>query len=82
MDILLPNNQIVTGTVPPSRWPPRTAKALTEVRVDSKELADASLDNLTKNGTPVIATLQLRDDGPLAGVNDQVFDFLRQIGLK
>ena len=23
-----------------------------------------------------------RDDGPLAGVNDQVFDFLRQIGLK
>ena len=82
MDILLPNNQIVTGTVSTIEVATENAKALTEVRVDSKELSDASLDNLTKNGTPVIATLQLRDDGPLAGVNDQVFDFLRQIGLK
>lgn len=82
VDILLPNNQIVTGTVTTIEVATENAKALTEVRVDSKELSDASLDNLTKNGTPVIATLQLRDDGPLAGVNDQVFDFLRQIGLK
>ena len=82
MDILLPNNQIVTGTVSTIEVATENAKALTEVRVDSKELSDDSLDNLTKTGTPVIATLQLRDDGPLAGVNDQVFDFLRQIGLK
>jgi len=82
VDILLPNNQIVTGTVSTIEVATENAKALTEVRVDSKELSDASLDTLTKNGTPVIATLQLRDDGPLAGVNDQVFDFLRQIGLK
>ena len=40
------------------------------------------LATLTKTGTPVVATLQLRDDGPLSGVSDGVFDFLRQIGLK
>jgi len=82
VDILLPNNQTVTGTVTNIRVQTEDAQALTEVRVDSKELADESLDTLTKTGTPVIATLHLRDDGPLAGVNDQVFDFLRQIGLK
>jgi multidrug resistance efflux pump len=58
VDILLPNNQTVTGTVTTIRVATEQAQALTE------------------------ATLHLRDDGPLAGVNDQVFDFLRQIGLK
>jgi multidrug resistance efflux pump len=81
VDILLPNNQTVTGTVTTVRVATEEAQALTEVRVDSDELAEESLDTLTKTGTPVIATLHLRDDGPLAGVNDQALDFLRQIGL-
>jgi hypothetical protein len=45
-------------------------------------LTTGDLGNLTKSGTPVVATLQLRDDGPLAGVSDMAFDFLRQIGLR
>jgi hypothetical protein len=81
VDILLPNNQTVTGTVTTIRVATENAQALTEVRVDSDELAEESLANLTKTGTPVTATLQLRDDGPLAGINDRLFDFLRQIGL-
>jgi multidrug resistance efflux pump len=81
VDILLPNNQTVTGTVSTIEVATEEAQALTEVRVDSEELSKDSQANLTKTGTPVIATLHLRDDGPLAGVNDQVFDFLRQIGL-
>jgi hypothetical protein len=52
------------------------------VRVDSPELTKGDLGDLTKPGTPVVATLQLQDDGPLAGVSDLAFDFLRQIGLK
>ena len=48
VDILLPNNQIVTGTVSTIEVATENAKALTEVRVDSNELSDASLDNLTK----------------------------------
>lgn len=82
VDILLPNNQTVVGTVTTIRVATEEAQALTEVRVDSKDLASGELETLTKTGTPVIATLHLRDDGPLAGVNDQVFEFLRQIGVK
>lgn len=82
VSILLPNNTSVTGTVSTIEVATEDAQALTSVRVDSKELADSDLATLTKTGTPVVATLQLRDDGPLAGVSDGVFDFMRQIGLK
>ena len=33
-------------------------------------------------GTPVSATLSLRDDGPLAGPTDAMVDFLRKIGVR
>jgi hypothetical protein len=49
--------------------------------VDSPELTTGNLGDLTKSGTPVVATIHLRDDGPLAGVSDLTFDFLQQIGL-
>lgn len=79
VDILLPDNNTVSGTVATIKVSTEDAKALTEVRVDSKALSDSKL---AKTGTPVNATLHLRDDGPFAGVNDQVSDFLRKIGLK
>ena len=82
VSLLLPNNQIVPGTVSTIEVATEEGQALTEVRVDSKSLQESELATLTKPGTPVVATLQLRDDGPLAGVSDQVFNFLRQIGLK
>lgn len=81
VSILLPNNQTVQGTVSTIEVATEQGKALTEVRVDSDDLQDAKLANLTKVGTPVVATLQLRDDGPLAGISDTLFNFLRQIGL-
>ena len=80
--ILLPNNQSVDGTVTNIKVATDNAKALTEVRVDSDALKAADLTTLTKSGTPVVATVHLRDDGPLAGVSDMAFNFLRQIGLK
>jgi len=82
VSILLPNNQSIAGTVTTIEVATDSGKARTDVRVDSPELKDAALGNLAKPGTPVVATLQLRDDGPLAGVSDVAFDFLRQIGLK
>jgi hypothetical protein len=82
VDIVLPNNQIITGTVTTVEVATDQGKALTEVRVDSPTLAQADLENVNQPGTPVTATVQLRDDGPLAGVSDKAFDFLRQIGLK
>lgn len=82
VDLLLPNNQTVRGEVSTIEVTTDQAQALTKVRVDSTDLTDPALATLTKAGTPVTATLQLRDDGPLAGVSDMAFNFLRQIGLK
>ncbi len=80
--ILLPNNSIIGGTVRTVEVATENGQAATKVRVDSPELADGDLGDLAKTGTPVVATVQLRDDGPLAGVSDMTFDFLRQIGLR
>lgn len=80
VSLLLPNNQSVDGKVTTVKVATENAQALTEVRVDSDALK-ADLGELAKPGTPVVATLQLRDDGPLAGVSDLAFNFLRQIGL-
>ncbi len=82
VSILLPNNKSIAGTVTTIEVATDSGKARTDVRVDSPELKDAALGDLAKPGTPLVATLQLRDDGPLAGVSDMAFNFLRQIGLK
>lgn len=81
VSILLPDNSTIDGTVATIEVATDGAQARTEVRVDSEALKSQDLGDLAKPGTPVVATLQLRDDGPLAGVSDMAFDFLRQIGL-
>lgn len=82
VQVLLPNNESISGTVSNIKVSTDRGNAATELRVDSPELAGASLATLTKDGTPVVATVRLRDDGPLAGVSDGIFTFLRQIGLQ
>jgi hypothetical protein len=82
VSILLPNDRTVTGTVSTVEVATDQGKARTDIRVESDALRDPSLGDLAKAGTPVVATLDLRDDGPLAGVSDAGFDFLRKIGLK
>jgi multidrug resistance efflux pump len=82
VSVLLPNNQSVTGTVASTKVQTNAGQAQTQVRVNSDSLAEPDLDALTKPGTPVTATLNLRDDGPLAGASDVTFNFLRQIGLR
>jgi len=82
VSVLLPNNQKVQGTVSTIKVATEQGNAAAKIRVDSPELADASLSTLTRSGTPVVATVTLRDDGPLAGVGDAAFGFLRQIGLQ
>jgi multidrug resistance efflux pump len=79
--ILLPNNSSVAGTVSVIEVATENGQAATKVRVDSPDLTKGNLGDLTKSGTPVVTTLTLRDDGPLAGVSDMTSDFLRQIGL-
>ena len=80
--ILLPDNWTISGRVAMIKVTTDAGQARTNVRIDSEELRANDLGELARPGTPVVATLQLRDDGPLAGVSDLAFDFLRQIGLE
>lgn len=82
VSILLPNNQKVAGEVSTIKVATDQGNAAARIRVDSPELAAAELSTLTRSGTPVVATVRLRDDGPLAGPTDALFGFLRQIGLQ
>ena len=81
VSILLPNNQKIAGTVSTVKVATERGNAAAEIRVDSPDLTDPTLSTLTRTGTPVVATVRLRDDGPLAGVGDSAFAFLRKIGL-
>ena len=51
------------------------------IRPTANGLVDGQYNGLVTDGTPVVARLTLRDDGPLAGVGDGFIDFLRRIGL-
>jgi HlyD family secretion protein len=82
VSVLLPNNSSINGQVTTIKVTTDVGRARTDVRIDSEALRSSDLSDLTKPGTPVVATLQLRDDGPLAGVSDIAFNFLRQIGLE
>jgi multidrug resistance efflux pump len=81
VSILLPNNSTVDGQVSSIEVATDDGQARAKVRVDSSELHRADLGDLTKPGTPVVATIELRDDGPLAGVSDLASATLRQVGL-
>lgn len=81
--LLMPDNAAIDGTVADITVSTDDHnQAQTQVRIDSPALRTGELGDLANPGTPVVATLQLRDDGPLAGVSDLAFTFLRQIGLR
>lgn len=81
VSIVLPDNHEVGGTVSTVKVDTDGGNAAAKIRIDSPELADPDLSTLTRSGTPVIATVRLRDDGPLSGVSDAGVGFLRKIGL-
>ena len=82
VELLLPNNQSVTGSVKDVSVTTSGTQARTKVVVTSPALRSPSLARLTQPGTPVSATLDLRNNGILAGPSDMFFGFLRKIGLK
>lgn len=81
VDILLPDYQRITGRATSVQVSTTDGNATTTVVVTSADLVDGGHNGLMSRGTPVAATLRLRNDGPLAGVSDSFFDFLRQIGV-
>lgn len=81
-EILLPDNQSVEGVVTSASVTTQEGQAFTEVRIASEQLDSADLSLLAVDGAPVVVTVDLRDDGPLAGPTDALMDFLRKIGLR
>ena len=82
VDLLLPDNRTVAGQVRAVSVTTDGGLALTKVTISSDALRDPANSKLTAPGTPLSATLSLRDDGPLAGPTDAMVDFLRKIGLR
>jgi multidrug resistance efflux pump len=81
VDVLLPNQQVITGTVDTVSVETADGAAKSTVLVKSDGLVDGAYNGLVKRGTPVTATLLLRDDGVFAGVKDGIDDFLAKIGI-
>jgi len=77
----LPDQSTITGTVESLGVQTMSGSAETIAHVVSDELVAGDESGLVQPGTPIEATLELRDDGPLAGVGDASKDFLRKIGL-
>ena len=82
VDLLLPDNSSVAGEVRTVSVTTEGGLALTEVTIGSEALRGTVPSRLAMPGTPVSATLSLRDDGPLAGPTDALVDFLRKIGVR
>lgn len=79
--ILLPNDEILYGTVEAITAETGETGTIGRLRVSSADLAGASA-SLTNPGAPVTVSVDLVDSGPLAGVTDLVTDFLTKIGLR
>jgi len=81
VDIVLPNQTRMAGTMETLDVQTADGQAQTTARVISPDLVDGGANGLIAPGTPVTATIALRDDGILAGASDGLFTFLRTIGL-
>lgn len=79
--ILLPNQMTVSGAVSSVDVSTVQGNAKATVKIASDKLIDGAYNDLVKPGTPVTASLTLRNDGIFAGVEDGVSDFVRKIGL-
>ncbi|MDO5735848.1 MAG: HlyD family efflux transporter periplasmic adaptor subunit [Propionibacteriaceae bacterium] len=80
--IILPNMQKLDATVAGVRVATEDGQAVAVIRLTSDGLADPELSSLAREGTPVTAQVQLRDDGILAGPTAAALAFLTKIGLR
>ena len=81
VQVLLPNQRAVQGKVGTIEVQTVNGSAQSTIHVVSTQLVEGSDNGLVSPGTPVVATLQLRDDGILSGPSDAFADLLRKIGL-
>lgn len=82
VDLILPNQQMLSGRVSKIHVT-TTAAGLADasIEVHSSQLQRGTHNGLVTPGTPISATLHLRDNGPLSGLKASFITLLRQIGL-
>jgi multidrug efflux pump subunit AcrA (membrane-fusion protein) len=81
VDLRLPDGREITGTIADLSVSTIEGAAHVDVRVDSDALVESDPTGLMRPGTPLEATMHLRDDGVLAGVSDALDDLARRVGL-
>lgn len=81
VELSLPNADSVGGSVESVTVTTVDGRARAVVVVASEALAGSNPEGLLQPGTPVEASMSLRDEGPLAEVVQSIEDFGRKIGL-
>jgi multidrug resistance efflux pump len=81
VELMLPNQTTVDGTVKKVSVQTTEGNAETEIEVASKYLVQGAYSGLVNPGTPITATLSLRQDGMFAGAQDAMLAFVQKIGL-
>lgn len=81
VEYTLPNRKVLSGTVSTMEVETVDGDAVATIHVDTAGLVWGDEQGLIQPGTPVEATLYLRDDGPLAGVSDRFKSFVHRLGL-
>ncbi|WP_062303158.1 HlyD family efflux transporter periplasmic adaptor subunit [Demequina subtropica] len=77
----LPDGSTATGAIEDLQVETVDGAAYVTARVESSDLGTVASDALLQPGTPLDATLELRDDGPLADVSAALGDLARRVGL-
>ncbi len=81
VDLRLPDGTEFAGTVTDISVTTVDGEAHVTARISSDALTEGDRNGLVRPGTPLEATLHLRDDGPLAGATDALSDLARKVGL-
>ncbi|MFC5501089.1 HlyD family efflux transporter periplasmic adaptor subunit [Lysinimonas soli] len=82
VDLVMPNQQQLSGIVSQIHVTTTTGgSASASIEVTSPHLVQGRDSGLVTPGTPVAATLHLRDDGPLGGLRVMVVGLLQKLHL-
>lgn len=81
VDIRLPDSTVLEGYVQAMDVERAGTESLVTLEIVSADLDWGAVAGLVEPGTPVLATLGLRDDGVLAGTGDMLSTLVHRIGL-
>jgi len=82
VDLVLPDQQQLSGEVSQVKVTTTSGGAASaEIKVTSSQLAKRASHELAAPGTPIQATLHLRDDGPLGGLRVLFVELLHKLHL-